>query len=120
MNKWIIAMTAIVSSLIIGLSIVGGFYILGESLHPTVTTSNHIKDNKIMNKDQVADYLTMSTQDVDIIIQKDLELKRTIGSGISDTYQFLPYFKTATGQMIFLKEEVNQWLTYKTQHVVNK
>lgn len=119
MNKWIIAMTAIVSSLIIGLSIVAGFYILGESLHPTVTTSNHIKDNKIMNKDQVADYLTLSSENIDTIIQKDLAFKRSMGGGTYNTYQFLPYFKTPSGQILFLKEEVDQWLTYQTQNAVN-
>ncbi|MEW4370738.1 hypothetical protein [Paenibacillus kandeliae] len=122
MNKTSIVVIALTCSVIIGLSIVSGFYILSTSANARATTeSDHSEaipssvQMDVMNEQEVAAYLGVDVADVEAILQKDKATKQQMGGGIYDLYQFLPYLQTASGKKMFYKKHVDGWVDYQTQ-----
>lgn len=122
MNKQYAAVIAIICSIIIGLSIISGFYILSKSAsvgtvsesEQTETTQSNVQKD-VMNEQEVAVYLGIDVTDVEAVLQKDKMTKQQMGGGIYDTYQFLPYMQTASGKKIFYKKHVDSWVDYQSQ-----
>lgn len=120
MNKSFIGILAIVCSVMVSLSILGGFYILSESSkkqESVVSSVNSDTTKEVMNEQELASYLGLTTSNIEDILKQDASIKQQTGGGVFDTYQFLPYFQTASGQKIFYKEEVNNWLSYQTKKI---
>ncbi|WP_411347632.1 hypothetical protein [Paenibacillus sp. WLX2291] len=122
MNKQYAAVIAIICSIIIGLSIISGFYMLSKSAsmgtvsesEQTETTQSNVQKD-VMNEQEVAAYLGIDVTDVEAVLQKDKMTKQQMGGGIYDTYQFLPYMQTASGKKIFYKKHVDGWVDYQSQ-----
>lgn len=122
MNKTSTAVIALICSVIIGLSIVSGFYILSTSANAGVITENNHSEvmqssvqKDVMNEQEVAVYLGVDVADVEAILQKDKVTKQQMGGGIYDLYQFLPYLQTASGKKMFYKKHIDGWVDYQTQ-----
>lgn len=113
--KW----SNLLSSLIIGISLVSAAFILKG---PIIATLNKIKADEepihtvphteLMSIKQLSDYLQISEKSIESIIGQDDFNKSKMSD--YDTYQFIPYFKL-DDQYKFLKSEVDKWLMYKNE-----
>ncbi len=118
MSKRFIAIVAMVCAVIISLSVIGGFYILSQSLNKEADVDSILKidtSKEVMNEQELAIYLGLTTANIEDILKKDTFVRQQMGDGLVDTYQFLPYYQATSGQKIFYKQEVNQWLSYQSK-----
>lgn len=64
-----------------------------------------------MTKSQLSEYLQISEESIENIINKDNFEKAKLSS--YETYRFIPYLKIDE-QVRFLKTEIDKWLQYKS------
>lgn len=107
----------------------GGFYVLGEAIKhedrkllEDDKLSKHERawtepgnNNQLMDMDELADYLRVTREDIESILNEDRKLKSQISSSW-DTYMFLPYFEITPNHYLFQKKEVDEWISYQTQN----
>ena len=107
----------VVGGVLIAVSIVVGAFLISDS-SSIATTSNEEEISTVKSVftiDDLAEYLSVSTKDIEEIIEKrDIE-KASIEEGNFDTYKYIPYL-TISGEVRFLKSEIDKWLEY---HSVN-
>ena len=106
---------------LLGLSIVIAAFILSNA---TSNTTNTDKDSEsvissipdLMTITQLAEYLQISEQSIEIIISNDDSLRE--GLSIYDTHQFIPYL-LLDNQKRFIKTEIDAWLKYRNDNKLN-
>ncbi|GGB43385.1 Clp protease ClpB [Fictibacillus barbaricus] len=116
--KW----SNLLSSLIIGISIVSAAFILKG---PITASLNKIKADEepiiqlhtvphteLMSIKQLSDYLQISEKSIESIMGQDDFNKSKMSD--YDTYQFIPYL-ILDDQYKFLKSEIDKWLKYKNE-----
>ncbi|MFB7140083.1 Clp protease ClpB [Gottfriedia sp. NPDC056225] len=110
--------TYIFTALIIGLSIVSAAILFNHTVTTTVKDitllqQKVISPNTLMTKKDLSNYLNISVDSIDKIIEEDVISKaKATESGGYDTYQFIPYLKI-DDQERFIKSEIDKWLRYK-------
>ncbi|MGX2962072.1 helix-turn-helix domain-containing protein (plasmid) [Peribacillus sp. JNUCC 23] len=110
--------TYLISAFILGLSIVISAFIFSNTCSNSAskgnnsqTITNSIPD--LMTRTELSEYLQISEQSIENIIQKDDLEKAKLSS--YDTYHFIPYLKI-DNQERFLKAEIDKWLQYKSEN----
>lgn len=70
---------------------------------------------KYSTEKELANYLSISPDELDEILQKDTSEKTSLKNGTNswDTYQIIPY-TNINGEKRFLKSEINKWLEYQS------
>ena len=107
----------VVGGVLIAVSIVVGAFLISDS-SSIATTSNEEEISTVKSVftiDDLAEYLSVSTKDIEEIIEKEDVEKASIEEGSFDTYKYIPYL-TISGENRFLKSEIDKWLEY---HSVN-
>jgi predicted DNA-binding transcriptional regulator AlpA len=107
-----------ITALILGVSIIIAAFVQKDTISDqqhSGTENFDLRTNanpNLMTKKQLSEYLQISENSVDRIIENDNLKRAQIGEGVNDTYMFLPYLKIDK-QERFLKSEINKWLQYK-------
>ncbi|MBM7667045.1 hypothetical protein JOC25_003572 [Solibacillus kalamii] len=112
--------TYLMGAVLLGLSVVISAFILSNSTNipnsdiDSQNVSSSIPD--LMTITQLADYLQISEQSIEIIISNDASLREGLSS--YDTYQFIPYV-LLDNQKRFMKTEIDAWLKYRNDNRLN-
>ncbi|MGG3572399.1 hypothetical protein ABES80_07850 [Bacillus gobiensis] len=101
-----------INILIISAAILLCTYIISDSLKGR---ENIAMENEILTENELANYLSISPDELDEIIQKDTNEKTSLKNGTNswDTYHFIPY-TNFNGEKRFLKSEIKKWLEYQS------
>lgn len=110
--------TYLISAIIIGLSIVISAYIFSNAFSNLASEDHHLQKTTnsnpdLMTKTQLSEYLQISEQSIEIMINQDNFERAKLSS--YDTYRFIPYL-TIDNQVRFLKTEIDNWLQYRNEH----
>ena len=105
--------SGIIGGILIAASIViGAFLISNSSSVATTSNEEYVPTLKsVWTIDDLAEYLSVSTKDIEEIMDEDDIEKASFES--YDTYQYIPYL-TISGEDRFLKKEIDKWLEYQT------
>lgn len=100
----------------IAFAIIAGLYSLSS---PSSATSDSLKavsetKDEVFTLEELAQYLSINTEELEDIIEKDDIRKAGMGEEPSyDAHQFIPY-AMVSGEYRFLKKEILGWLEYLT------
>lgn len=115
-----------ISALILGISVIISASLLNRTdlLNTNVASFQNaskkivsVSNGTIMTKKQLSDYLQVSENSIEDIINSDVLQKEKMG-GSYDTYMFLPYL-IIDNQKRFLKAEIDKWLKYQNDNRFN-
>ena len=113
--------TYLIGVVLLGLSIGIAAFILSNTSSNT-TNINESSESAIssipdlMTIIQLAEYLQISEQSIEIIISHDDWQREGLSS--YDTYQFIPYL-LLDNQKRFIKTEIDAWLKYRNDNKLN-
>lgn len=105
--------SGIIGGIIIATSIIIGAYILTD--HSTIAASGAENPSEVKNIftiDDLTEYLSVSTEDIEKMIDEDDTEKASIQGEEFDTYQYIPHM-TISDKELFLKSEIDKWVKYR-------
>ncbi|MGE7982217.1 Clp protease ClpB [Solibacillus sp. NPDC093137] len=113
--------TYLIGIVLLGLSIIIAAFIVNNTASNTtnIDEGTEIATSSIpdlMTMTQLAEYLQISEQSIDIIISHDDWQREGLSS--YDTYQFIPYL-LLDNQKRFIKTEIDAWLKYRNDNKLN-
>lgn len=99
------------SIIILAISIVFGSIWIGNAIGKAseVEGYNQIIFKALLNKEEAAQYLNISVEQLNSILRKDEQERRNLGS--YPTYRFIPYMEI-DGKQMFNIEGLNQWIEW--------
>lgn len=113
--------TYLIGVVLLGLSIIIAACIVSNTASNT-TNIDEVSEGAIssipdlMTITQLAEYLQISEQSIEIIISHDDWQREGLSS--YDTYQFIPYL-LLDNQKRFIKTEIDAWLKYRNDNKLN-
>ena len=99
------------SIIILAINFVFGSIWIGNSIEKASELEgyDHIAFRALLNKEEAAQYLNISVEQLNSILRKDEQQKRNLGS--YPTYRFIPYMELEGNQM-FNIEGLNLWIEW--------
>lgn len=111
------SISGIVGGILIAVSIVVGAFLISDS--SSIATTGDEKEvsmvKSVFTIDDLADYLSVEIKDIEEMIDKEDIEKASIEGGSFDTYKYIPYL-TISGEVRFLKSEIDKWLEYHSKN----
>ena len=109
--------TYLIGAVLLGLFIMTAALILSSTTNTDKDAESTISSiPELMTITQLAEYLQISEQSIEIIISND-DYQRD-GLSSYDTYQFIPYL-LLDNQKRFMKTEIDAWLKYRNDNRLN-
>ncbi len=108
------SISSIVGGILIATGIVVGALLISNS--SSIATTGHeevLTEKSVWTIEDLAEYISVSTKDIEEIIDKEDMEKASIEERNYDTYQYMPYL-TISGEIRFLKTEIDNWLEYRS------
>ncbi|WP_455675607.1 hypothetical protein [Pradoshia sp.] len=108
------SLSSIIGGILIAAGIVVGAFLISNS-SSIATTGNEdvLREKSVLTIEDLAEYLSVNTEDIEEIIDKEDMEKASIEEGIYDTYRYMPYL-VISGEIRFLKSEIDEWLEYRS------
>lgn len=99
------------SIIILAISIVFGSIWIGNSIGKIAYSQeyDYISFKALLNKEEAAQYLNISVEQLDSILRKDERQKMNLGS--YPTYKFIPYMEIE-GELMFNMDGLHQWIEW--------
>jgi hypothetical protein len=105
-----------ISIIILSISIMFGAVWVGQSLIrvSNIQVSNSIvsTEKALLTDKESAEYLNISIDEFTDILSKDSKQKEGLTG--YPTYEFIPYIEINGGKRMFVKEELDEWIKYKS------
>ena len=111
-----------ISIIILAFSIIFSTIWIGQSLSQLIkaqtTNAQPIIEKALLTNKEAADYLNISIEEFEKILQKDQEEKREMtkaGIHVYSTYKFIPYIEI-NNKKLFSKDELDQWIKHNMSY----
>lgn len=100
--------SVVIAILFIGASIIINSYFIGEAIKSANLQDSNITsvDDKILNLSQAAEYLSMTEEEIQGVMQTEKNILEKTGSFSGKMF---PYF-TINNKKYFYKNEIDEWL----------
>lgn len=109
----------VISSIIISVSFITGCYLISKNIDPNKSIEKINENKTIFSDSEIAEYLGITAEELNTLIDLDKKKREQFGEGIYDTYTLFPYVELPGGKHLFLISEIENWVRYNSINKMN-